>query len=89
VRASGNLAFSQLFSEHSVQCFMSHYFTPWNEEIMIDYETCRPPLWFLWSEFMVTNPEVRVRFPALPDFLRNSGSCRGSTQPREYNSGAT
>jgi hypothetical protein len=24
-------------------------------------------------------------FPALPDFLRSSGSGTGSTQPREYN----
>jgi hypothetical protein len=27
----------------------------------------------------------RVRFPALPDFLRRSGSGTGSTQPREDN----
>jgi hypothetical protein len=32
-----------------------------------------------------TDPEVRVRFPALPDFLRSSKSGTGSTQPREYN----
>jgi hypothetical protein len=31
----------------------------------------------------------RVLFPALPDFLRSSGSGTGSTQPREYNWGAT
>jgi hypothetical protein len=30
-------------------------------------------------------PEVRVRFQALPDFLRSSGSGTGSTQPCEYN----
>jgi hypothetical protein len=29
------------------------------------------------------DPEVWVRFPALPDFLRSSGSETGSTQPRE------
>jgi hypothetical protein len=29
--------------------------------------------------------EVRVRFPALPDFLRSSGSGTGSTQLREHN----
>jgi hypothetical protein len=29
------------------------------------------------------------RFTALPDFLRSSGSGTGSTQPREYNWGAT
>jgi hypothetical protein len=32
-----------------------------------------------------TDPEVRVRFPALSDFLRSSGSGKGSTQPGEYN----
>jgi hypothetical protein len=30
----------------------------------------------------------RVRFQALPDFLRSSGSGTGPTQPREYNRGA-
>jgi hypothetical protein len=30
-------------------------------------------------------PEVRVRFPALPNFLRSNGTGTGSTQPREYN----
>jgi hypothetical protein len=38
-----------------------------------------------WSEFLATDREVRVRFPALPDFLRSIGSGTGSTQPREYN----
>jgi hypothetical protein len=38
-----------------------------------------------WSQFLATDPEVRVRFPALPDFLRSSGSGTGSTQPCEYN----
>jgi hypothetical protein len=37
-----------------------------------------------WSGFLATDPEVRVRFPALPDFMRSSGSGTGSTQPREY-----
>jgi hypothetical protein len=43
----------------------------------------------LGSEFLATDPEVRVSFPVLPDFLRSSGSGMGSTQPREYNCGAT
>jgi hypothetical protein len=30
-----------------------------------------------WSEFLATDPEVRVGFPALPDFLRSSGSGTG------------
>jgi hypothetical protein len=38
-----------------------------------------------WSEFLATDPEARVRFPALSHFLRSSGSVTGSTQPREYN----
>jgi hypothetical protein len=31
------------------------------------------------------DPEVRVLFPALPDFLRSNGSGTESNQPREYN----
>jgi hypothetical protein len=34
-----------------------------------------------------SHPEVRVLFPALPDFLRNIGSGTGSTQHRECNWG--
>jgi hypothetical protein len=36
-------------------------------------------------EFLATDPEVRVRFPALPDCLRSSESGTGSIQPHEYN----
>jgi hypothetical protein len=44
----------------------------------------------VWSsEFLTTDTEVRVWFPALPDFLRSSGCGMGSTRPREYNWGAT
>jgi hypothetical protein len=43
----------------------------------------------LVSRDRLCGPEVRVRFPTLPDFLRSSGSGTGSTQPREYNWGAT
>jgi hypothetical protein len=39
-----------------------------------------PPLWSSGQ-----SGKVRVRFPALPDFLRSSGAGTGSTQPREYN----
>jgi hypothetical protein len=47
-----------------------------------------------WSEFLTTDLEARVRFLALSDFLgggkeKSSGSGTGSTQPREYNRGAT
>jgi hypothetical protein len=30
-----------------------------------------------WLEFLATDPEVRARFPALPDYLRSSGLERG------------
>jgi hypothetical protein len=40
-----------------------------------------------WSELLATDHEVWVRFPALSDFLRISGSGTGSTQPREYTRG--
>jgi hypothetical protein len=39
----------------------------------------------LRSDFLATDPEARVRFPALLDFLRSSGYGTGFTQPREYN----
>jgi hypothetical protein len=66
----------------SVLCFLCG--TNW---IYIWYiEESRPSL---WSDFLATDLEVRVRFPALLDFLGSSGSGAGSTQPREYNWGAT
>jgi hypothetical protein len=40
-------------------------------------------------EFLATDSEVRVRFSALPDLLRSNGSGTGSTQPHEFNRGAT
>jgi hypothetical protein len=37
-------------------------------------------------KFLAADPEVRFRFPTLPDFL-SSVSGTGSTRPREYNRG--
>jgi hypothetical protein len=45
-----------------------------------------PPLWPT-GQLLATDPEVTVRFPALPDFLTGCGFGKGSTQPREYNRG--
>jgi hypothetical protein len=45
-------------------------------------------IWDRRSKFLGTDPKVRVRFPALLDFL-SSVFGTGSTQPREYNWGAT
>jgi hypothetical protein len=55
-------------------------------EFICYVEESRPPLWSSGqSSWLATDPEVRVRFPALPHFLRSSGSGTGSTQPSEYN----
>jgi hypothetical protein len=46
----------------------------------------------LWSSDQTSWLQILrswVPFPALPDFLRSSGSGTGSTQPREYNWWAT
>ena len=45
----------------------------------------RPPLWSSGQSFWLQIQRSRVRFPALPDFLRSGGSGTGSTQPREVN----
>jgi hypothetical protein len=57
--------------------------------------TERPPLvgesYLLWSRGQSSLLHIqgsRVRFPALPDFLRSSGPGKGSTQPCEDNWGA-
>jgi hypothetical protein len=44
-----------------------------------------PPPVVQWSQFLAIDPEVRVRFPVLTDFLRSSASGTGSIQPREFN----
>jgi hypothetical protein len=45
----------------------------------------RPPLWSSGQSFWLQVQRSRVRFLAIPDFLRSSGAGRGSTQPREDN----
>jgi hypothetical protein len=49
----------------------------------------KPPLWSSGQSFWLQVQGSRVRFQALPDYLRSSGSGTGSTQPREDNRGAT
>jgi hypothetical protein len=44
----------------------------------------KPPLWSSGQSFWLQIQRSWVRFQALPDFLRGSGSGTGSTQPREY-----
>jgi hypothetical protein len=50
---------------------------------LIMYVSCRTASVVRWSEFLATDPEARVRFPALPE-KKFSGSRTGCTQPREY-----
>jgi hypothetical protein len=45
----------------------------------------RPSLWSSGQSFWLEIQRSRVRLPALPDFLRSSGSGTGSTQLREDN----
>jgi hypothetical protein len=51
-------------------------------------EESRPSVWSCTQSSWLQS-KLRVRFPALPDFLRSSGFGTGSTQPLEYNWGAT
>jgi hypothetical protein len=68
-----------------VLCFL--WGTNW---IYICYvEESRPPLWSSGQSSWLQIQKPWVRFPALPDFLRSSGYGTGSTQPHEYNWGAT
>jgi hypothetical protein len=48
-----------------------------------------PPLWSSGQSSWLQIQILRVRFPELPDFLRSSGSGTRSTQPHDYNWGAT
>jgi hypothetical protein len=45
----------------------------------------RPPLWSSGQSSLLQIQRSRVRFTALPDFLRSSRPGTGSTQPREDN----
>jgi hypothetical protein len=53
------------------------------------FATTEQPLWSSCQSFWLQIQRSRIRFPALLDFLRSSGSGTGFTQPREYNREAT
>jgi hypothetical protein len=45
----------------------------------------QPPLWSSCKGFWLEIQSSQVRFPALTDYLKSSGSGTWSTQPREIN----
>jgi hypothetical protein len=47
------------------------------KKIMNSITSCMTVSVVWLSEFLTTDPEVRVTFPALPDFLRSSGCGMG------------
>jgi hypothetical protein len=47
--------------------------------------TVRPPLWSIGQSSWLQIQRSQVRFPALPYFLKSSGSGTRFTQPREDN----
>jgi hypothetical protein len=44
---------------------------------------CGPTLYSSGQSFWLLNQRSRIRFPAIPEFLNNSVSGTGFTQPRE------
>jgi hypothetical protein len=89
-----------LHSKCGYGCRWQRYMTWWsltylpdipsrNEENLTIYKLKWPPLWSSGQSSWLQILRSQVRFPALPDFLRSSGSGAGSTQPREDNWGAT
>jgi hypothetical protein len=68
-----------------VLCFL--WGTNWIDVCYV--EESRPPLWSSGQSSWLQIQTSRVRFPALIDFLRSSGSGTASTQPCEYNCVAT
>jgi hypothetical protein len=53
-----------------------------NFQVLLYY--IRPLLWFSGQKFLATDLQFWVRFPAIQDFLGNSGIGTGSTQLRDY-----
>jgi hypothetical protein len=53
------------------------------ENTNVGEDCTRPPLWSSGQSTWLQIQRSRVRFPALLDFMRNSGSGTGSTQPHE------
>jgi hypothetical protein len=68
----------QLFKSIFQHCA---HLTKW--ELFSDFMQCdihaKTASVFWWSQFLATDSEVRVLFPALPDFLRSSESGTAST----------
>jgi hypothetical protein len=64
-------------------------FSPTRRHNFMSANTCLDHLCGLVVRVPDYRSRGRVRFTAVPDFLRSSGSGTGSTQPLEYNWGTT
>jgi hypothetical protein len=73
----------------SLHCFKSYSYYKQMCIIIILFWLALHALYKYYSPYVTTGGEFRVRVPGLPDFLRSSRSGTGSTQPRQYNWGAT
>jgi hypothetical protein len=85
---SWHSAYLLLFHWHDVPsiCTLRYFGLNWR----CDHSaTFWPPVWSSGQSFWLQIQRPRVRFPAIPDFLRSSGSGMGSTQTREDNWGTT
>jgi hypothetical protein len=45
-----------------------YYVATFRNHLIVIYANVQAASVVWWSEFLATDPEVRVRFPALPDF---------------------
>jgi hypothetical protein len=80
-------AAAKLYPVHIIYHLLCHFWYPEMETIPIimSYTLIKSTAFVVyWSKFLATDPEARVRFPALRE-RKSSGSGTGSTQPREYN----
>jgi hypothetical protein len=71
---------------HILSLFFDHRH---NIHFFTDLVCNRLHLWSSGQSFWLQIQRSRIRFPALPDFLRSEGSGTGSTQPPEDNWGST
>jgi hypothetical protein len=63
--------------------YITHFFESAASEVLTAWVVKISIFWDITPIFWLQIQKSRVRFPALSDFLRSSGSGTGSTQPHE------